>query len=371
MRMKNILSATILIVCLFSCASPQKSFKKGNYEKSFSSALKNLRKGNKDRKDKQYLNKSFNELLKKYQSDTQDLLSSDFIEDFEEAYKNGKNIIGTYNLADEYLDNEFAGAMENVGIENDKLLDEIVSNYYSLANEYMAAYNETKDKSNAREAYRSYQKVESYDSNKYSELNQSMEDALNAGTIHVIVEVDSWELSKGWMVDQRFNDLERRTGNEFVQVYFEEDIEEPDCLLEVDFGSLDIDERSDRKRERFSERVVDYYETTTDTSGVKTEKPVYEIIEGEVNIYEIERRYTWSARVRVKGFTNSCDFNNKTFDATISDSRIEYETSGDERAIPNEYKKDGTDFRLSEREVAEDLIDEIYDDFKRYYFRNM
>jgi len=351
-----------------ACASPQKNFRKGNYEKAFSGTLKNLEKGGSDRKDKQILNKSFNELLKRYKNENSDLAQTNHIEDWEDSFVAADELIAKYNSASRFLDSDFDTPLESIILDNEELGSQIADNYFELANMSMGDFNASGDKLAAQDAFLMYEKVKYYDRKlQYADINNLLEGALEAGTIIVIVDADTWELSYGWDVDRRFDDVERIRAGNFYAVYFEENIDNSDCFLEVDFGSLNIRESEGSSTERFTERIVDGYETVTDSSGT-TRNPIYKNVSGTVTILRQEVLYEWDARVRTRSYTDYCDFRNNSFDSRITDRRERYQISGDERAIPDRYKTNGTDFNFSESEVVDDLIDDIYNQFIRYYF---
>jgi len=315
------------------------------------------------------LNKSFNELIKKYQNENADLLNSSLIEDWEEAYFNNNDLLDRYSEGWQYLDQSYNTIINKIESENKLLKEDISKNYYELGKESMLAFEETGDKRQAQDAYYMFSKVGEYSiGNEYGDLNILVDRALMAGTVNILVEAESWEVGVGWEIDQRFDDIERVKTNDFVNIYFERSVENLDCRIELDFARLDVDRRARNTTENFSEEIIDGYQTVVDTSGVSRQQPIYKTVNGSVGIEIIERTYRWSARATIDRFNNQCDFRNQTFDAVIRDEAERYDLSGDERAIPDRFKVRNGEFRNDEDEIIESLIDDIYLQFKRYYF---
>jgi len=359
----------LVILGAVACASPQKSFNKGDFDKAFSSSLKNLKKGKNERKDKSILNKSFNELLKDYQNSKEDLLGSNLIEDWELAYLSAEDIILKYEDANRYLDSEFDSPMRTISNDNIELAKDIADNYMILADEEMLAFEETGNKLIARDAHGMYLKVVEYaERNKFLDLNKKLEYSLAAGLIRVLVLTEVWDRSYSWDVNRKFDDIERVKTDPFTVVDFEKNNGNYDCVIEVEFSSLNINENTTTENESFSERVIDGYNTVTDTSGTSKKEPIYKTVTGEVVITKIKRLYNWRVQVRPDGIRQYCDYGLQYLEAEEGDWSESYRITGDERAIPETYKNGDEGFRRSESDIIDDLIDNIYDDFRREYF---
>jgi len=264
-KMKKYFQLLALIVFIAACRSPQKSFDKGNYEKAYKAALKSIKKGKKSRKDKTILNKSFNELVKLKSDKAQTHLYSDMIEDWEVAYAEYGELLDLYYSGKVYLDSDFDRQMASIETATDSLGGDIAENYYELGKMSMEGYDDTYNKGYAQEAYAYYSKTLAYD-NEYAEIDSLLDDAYNKGVILILVEADSpFDRSYSWEIDRRFSDIERESSG-FNQIVYERMIE-ADCVLEIDFSSLDRDIRESRSVESFQERIEDGYETKVDTAG--------------------------------------------------------------------------------------------------------
>ena len=361
------LSIFFLLICVsyFSCSSPQKSFDKGNYEQAFSSALKNLNKGKSDRKDKTILNKAFEKLYNEKLTEAQSFLRSDVLEDWEEAHELHEEIIELYNDGSKYLSSDFDAGLEKVHNNQDQLGTDLAEGFHNLGQESMLAFNESGNKLAAQDAHYFYERTQYYDPN-FTDIDEAIDKALLEGTILVLIEADApFEFSYEWEIDREFDDIERQS-SQYVDIKYNKLVSDPDCVLEINFGRLDRDTRQSTRTDRFTEEIEDGFETSIDTSGREIRVPRYRTIEGSVTTITEEIRYEWDMSVRPSGIREYCNFRQRIFSA---DERIQierYELSGDRDAIPSRFREE--DVSIDEDDIVEELIEDLYDEFRRYYF---
>ncbi len=357
----------LIIISLFvSCASPQKSYKKGNYEKAYSSALKSLNKGDKDRKLKTILNKSFDKLYEQHMGEVDKLAASGYIEDWEESYLNMEQLIAYYNDGKKYLDNDVDPSMTSVMEQAESLREDLALGFYDLGTEKMASYERVEDKITAQEAHVFYLKALDYG---YREKNimAEIDDAYAAAIITINVEAFArYDRDFQWEIDRKFDDLENESEN-YLKITYDGMRMSADCNMEIEFSDFRRYVQESSTTRSFSERVEDGYETQVDTSGRTTRVPIYVTVTGQVDIISEEYTYEWEAYVNTYGDSRYCNFNDRRFRETERLVNERYRTSGDRRAIPNEYLNDRVD-NINEERIAEDLIDDIYDEIRRYYF---
>ena len=367
LRNISFICGMVVLLLFMSCSSPQKSFDKGDYEKAFSTALKNIQKGKNNRKDKQYLDRSFGEILKQRQASFAQLHDSSFIEDWEAAHQEYEDLLSMYDEGRFYL-GEYSIQMETVAADQQRLEDEIGLNYFDMGETAFESYEEDNDKLHAQEAFLFYTKAREY-GHVNADLPAKMQQAEEGGIIKVLVSADQrWGYS-GWDIDREFDDIERESGG-FVEVFYKRNQLEADCHLEVLIDEMDRNVRQSSSRERFSERIQTGTETQRDTSGNSTTVPVYETVTADVDVIREEVEYRLDARVRVDGDRRYCDYRDRTL---YSDDRItieSYNIQGDRRAVPDAYlRAQNNNERIDEGEVYEELVEDIFDDFRRTYFR--
>jgi len=349
-----------------SCSSPQKSFDKGNYDKAYAQALKNLQKGSKDRKDRSVLNSSFEEIL----ADKIELIasynSSDIIEVWEEALVAYDDIIEYADEGHVYLSDDLTDKVREMKSDRDQLRYDIAENYYQLANDAYAAYEDNEDKLDAQDSYTFYDISLQYGSD-HDDISSKMDQAYEWGKFKVYVEAkQSFGFSYDWDIDREFSQVERRSRG-FAEVSYEKNKYDADCILEVSISD-DINVRESTSTDRFSEEIEDGYDTEVDTSGNTVRIPRTITVTGRVQTITQVITFECDARVRVSGDSQICTYNNRSFDAEERVTYERYEWDGDERAIPDRYKSTFRNDPPDEEEIMEDLIEELYDDFVRYYF---
>ena len=363
---KVLLLSLLTFVLVLSCASPQKSFDKGNYEKAYKQAVKNVAKGSNKRKDRTLLNKSFNEILKEKSDNIDRYASSNVIEDWEEAYKEYESLIDLYYDGKRYLDKEYVTLMGQKETEQQQLQNDIAQNYLELGHMKMDQYESNGNKRFAQEAHEYYTRTQYYD--PYNDtIDALLVSSYESAIVNVYVEAESiWEMSYSWIIDRKFSELERESEGFYV-VSFEKNQDIADCSLLIEFSSLDEDRSERRNTERFSREIEDGFETRQDTSGNTIQVPKYTTVTGEVTTITEIYEYEWRARVNSYGSEQYCDFRSRSFDAEEEIVYEYYEVSGDNRAIPDNYSN--TSFSQRDLDdIVEELLDELYSDIENYYF---
>ncbi|MBT8233733.1 MAG: hypothetical protein HKO66_15360 [Saprospiraceae bacterium] len=350
---------------LFACASPEKKFEKGNYQSAFNGALKELTKGKRG-KNKDILNRSFREILKQHNSQYALDMRSGQVRDWASAFNDRNNIIEDYIKAKRWLSDDFDRQIEIYEEEQIVLAQDITGYYEDMADNSMELFFSRGDKIAAQEAFAHYQNAIQFDDDNDT-LVVKLNQALEAGTIHILFEADSWDFRYEYEIDRTFKDVERKSGG-FLQVYFEENIPSVDCRIEIDFNSLDIDVGKSTEVKEFSKRIKDGTETVIDTSGKRTEVDKYITVTGSVVIVTEIKKYDWEARSRVNQMSEFCDFRTRSFNTAFIDEIEYYDLSGDQRAIPFEYKTTSQEKFIDEDNVVGDLIDDIYHQVIRVYF---
>ncbi len=355
-----------LYVFISACSSPQKSFDKGDYEKAYKSALKNIKKGKKSRKDKVLLNKSFNELVKQKSNEAERYLRSNDLGDWEMAYLEYDDLLDLYYDGKVQLDNSHDARLAIIQREQDTLGVDIARNYYELGSMSMDGYYEEYNKAYAQDAFLYYEKTALYDAD-YPAIDSLREDAFDLAVVNVLVEVNApFERIYEWEIDRRFSDIERESEG-FYEISYERNLTNVDCTLEVDFSSIDSYASEDRSAQRFSEEIEDGYETRVDTSGNSTRVPLYRTVTGEVTTIREILTYRWRVAVSVFGSRDFCDFRNRNFETQEETFRERYEISGDRRAIPSGYESSRGDFD-DEDDIVDEMIDDLYREISNYYF---
>lgn len=357
---------SILVLFMMSCATPQKSFNKGDYDKAYKLALKNHQKGKQNRKDKTILNKSFEEILSREQAEYAQYTRSDVIEDWEEGYSSYDDLLNLYEEGKRYLDSDFDSRMEAIYVDIENLRKDLASSYYDLAEMSMEAFEDTENKFEAQEAFYLYTKAEDYGSQE-SNLRERKSYAQSVGVVKILVIADErWGITFSFAIDREFRNVERE-GGDFLDIQYERNIE-ADCTIEVEFSDLNRRVRESRDTRTYREEIQDGFETRQDTSGNTTQVPRYVTISADVTTISEQITFEWEARTDIYGDNRYCnDYRSRTFRADETLVNEIYEINGDTRAVPSEFRDQRYDSRREE-DLIRELIEEIYDDFERAYF---
>lgn len=356
-----------LLVFIFSCASPHKNFEKGNFDKAYLGMVKEFEKGNINRKDRNILNKSFSEMFGQNITDSEINLRSDDPRDWEKVYHDSEDLIFNYLKGKRWLDIEFAQTIDKLDIEQDSLRMDIAMAYRQYGNDFMLEYDLRGDKRIAQDAHRNYVKMAEY-SNEDDDIIQLLDESLAAATLNILVQADAWDYQYRWRIDNKFQRIENESKN-YRQVYFEDIIDQIDCLVRLDFNALDIDDSKSTTTDNYSKDIVDRYETVVDSSGTKTQKPIYRTVKASVRCVTKTKTYRWQARTLIDFMDNYCDYKPSNFSTNFIIDAKSYSHSGDERALPDNVKdlKDEA-FAIKEKDIIEDMIDDIFDQFRNRYF---
>ncbi len=363
------ISAGLVFIALLlaSCKSAQKHYKDGNYDKAYNSALKDIKKGKKDRKTRSLLDRSFDKLLYNNRSEISSYLNTNQIEDMEFAYQLNDQLLAEYNEGKLYLDDDFDDKMDVVSRETEDLRNSIVTNYLDLADMQMEIYQQSGDKLAAQEACIIANKlIKDYDENTEA-IHNLYQASKEAGTL-VIMVLTNARYDYNREIDREFSRITRES-EQFLDVVYNGNAREGDCILNIDFRNIVEYVRDNQRTENFTEEIEDGYDIERDTSGREVRIPRYRTVRGEVVITERATQYDWTINVLVDGYREYCDYRNRNINISESVVREYYDISGDTRAIPDRYQTRNQNSTIrNEDEVLEDMIEQAYDQFRRYYF---
>jgi len=166
-----------------------------------------------------------------------------------------------------------------------------------------------------------------------------------------------------WFKEKIENDIK----DEFKVISYNKLLDEVDCIINLEFSDFDQDENVRSSNRSFSERVITGYNSEVDTSGNKTDVPIYETVEGTVRTNRVTRRSELELRVTVNGDRDDCKIQSRRLDEDFEEELEFYEIYGDERAIPSRFTRRNNDQFQDPDDVLEDLIDNLYRDFRRLF----
>jgi len=367
--MRNLRPILYSILCLcivVACSNPKKLYDKGNYDKAYAKALSGLKKGKKNRDNLRVLNRSFEKIMDEKMEDITRLKTGD-LADQEKAIKEYGELIEKYEEGRSFIDSDLDAQMDQHYTGKQDLATSVSEAYASSAKRKLNQAIVNGNKLDAQTAFYQFQKAIHYDKKDQFVLDSLQEVALIAGTVYYEVNRTSMDFDLGWELDRVFDDIETDIREDFVVVQYGGGLQEVDCVIELSFSDLSQYDDSDVDSRDFEERVITGYNTEVDTSGNKTETPIYEEVTGTVRINKIRRTSELAMIADLRRSTGVCDFNDGRKTAGTYEELEFYETYGDDRAIPDKYKRRNNDEFTDPKRIAEDLIDDLYDDFRRMW----
>lgn len=364
--MKNLYFFLVTIL-IASCASPQKSLEKGNYNKAFKAALNELRKNKSNAKTKEVLITALNEIIIQEREYLNMVMASGNIQKQVSGLKAIEKLQDKIESAERYTNDEFAEVSQNLAEDEQWLIDEISSFYADEAVDYLNIFDQTGEKLKARRAYESFRK-----SNKYAPLSEGldslMELSLEWAQVYYNIEVSTiWNVYYSNDIRRKMEDLADEGGT-YLQVYFESAAPRSDfdCNIVVSFNSLEIDTRESESSQEY-ERTITTTETTTNADGEEVTVDVETVVKATVFTAEVVKTAAWDIDISVNGNRN-CGVRGDRFSEQVL-SRIENERfEGDERALPSSYGSRRDETLMSDGDLVDDLLDKVYDQVRREVF---
>ena len=372
--MKNTHNYLFLLGLIFlftACSSARKSFEKQQYEKAIKLALKSLEKNKSVKESKNILQRSLVKVEREKYKQIQEKSTSDNLEDKVEAFEILSDLDEMYEKSIKYLDTSFSTKHDYIHNDWVNLRENISQSYFSRGQQNLTIAKKQDQKDLAQNAY--YDFIES---RKYGNIDRAVDSFMQAsidfGTITYVVQADPvFDISQSWEIDRTFDNIVNQ-GGIFRRVFFEpigmpENI---DCIIDIDFVSLDITNRDFTNTQNFTERVIVDYKITQDTSGKQIKEPIYGDVQGSVLTTDFERLGEWDVRVNVMARSKHCQANDENFEESFTSKVRKTTLQGDERAIPSQYKNTmNMDELMDEDDIAEELINQIYQRIINLYFR--
>ena len=366
--MRKILPYLLLVLSLtLACKTADKALDSGNYDKAYKLSMKALKKEKSVKENKSILEKSLKQIIKREQVKITAKTNSKDLNDWDDALSINLDLQEKIENASNYIGNVYGLEYDQLEKDYHDLRNELSVIYYNLGIEDLDKAIPENDKLLAQDAYFHFIKSEDY-GNQSSNLDSLKSVSLEAGLLVYVVEADA-SFDYNWEVDRRFRDIESYSDS-FHKVIYDRGSSDADCGIEISFGRIDVYYDEDSQSRTFQESVLVGTETQVDTAGNETEINVYETVEGTVYTLERKKFVRWEARVDIRSYTNNCGLSGNTFQETITSEIEEYQYDGDERAIPDRYRRNARsaeEFRDTD-DMAEDLLEELYREIVRSLF---
>lgn len=357
------------LLFLFQCASPTKSLEKGNFQQAYKSSLAALKKGKLHDENQKILIQALDEIVARRTVEKDRWQNAEDLKSKEKSIKINQGIQEKIEKALPYLDGKFDDSLNKLKLEEQQTNLFLANEYFSFGKEKLEKAEQEQDKRFAQDAYFNFLQAKKFDSPE-ADLNTLTQRSLKLGqVVYNILTEAPFDIMSHWEIDRTFDDLEGTQGD-FLMVYYGNNVnpEEVDCLITIRFRGLDIDLDEDKSEEDFKKEIVTGTTTITDSNGEEVEVDVIEEVEGSVTIQQFTKTATWDVSVEVVSNSKNCEVGDASFEEeTVSTSQV-FTLDGDERAIPNEYKKSKSEELTKDDDMADILLERLYERIASHIF---
>lgn len=314
-NLKFIFVFAVVLIIISSCATPEKALRNQNYNKAMRLATKKILKGQNIDENRHYLNSAAQEITASTlgsQSQRYDNGIDDWKID-QVNYNKALTTIGKHNIAtkgmvaDSY--NQLCDAKYDLDLK-------IVNYYYEEGVSLLTEAELTGETASARNAYSEFIKSEEVGGHAfYHDIETYKERCVEQGMIYVTAPADVGLL------------------NIFVTRIPDEDMNDADCIISIDYGFPQITESSSITTNQLKKSVKTGQNTVTDTSGVVTFEDIYEDVFATEQIEEIQFEGSQWIQINVNKKTSECFLESNSRSLSVSDKCTTKTYTGDSRAI--------------------------------------
>ena len=357
----------ILLALLAACTSPREALENQDYDQAYKLALANLNQGKEEKEMRGILKKSLDKILEEQTRASQRLAGLDGPENWKEALDINYGLQEKVKEARAFLPNSFEKERYALPQQAKWLRNRLYAHYLEDGRDNLARAGFTGLKEYAQRAHGAFTKAQEYAEGPAPQLDSLTQIAFRKGIIQYQVETDAPFTSYRWEIARIFEDMEDLGGG-FLRVSFNEPLDDADCSIEIRFNSLETEIEEEKGDEDFNKEVILEYKTVADTLGNEAKVPVYGVVEGNVITLTRTKTAAWEADVNITALTANCSLSGRNFEAETSSVIREVRISGDKRAIPEEYLNAPAEEFRDEDDMAEELLEDLYEQIARAYF---
>lgn len=305
----------ILLLLISSCKSPTELLEKGNYERAFTEAMKEIQKDKNVEENtevariasQEISTNSLKAFRKKSRSHDVDVWIDGQTQLFEVLEK-----IGAANAE---LDGQLNESYDALCTEKKSIDYRIVEHYYNEGHDYFDAFDRTDQKIEARNAYYSFKNCDKYEGQTYfPDLALDIDAAYQNGIVYYT--------SSSLLSTQLFL-KPLPAGADFGA----------DCRISISHGFVSYSTSESIHNDKKTKNIETGKETIVDTSGITTYKPIYEDIEATIVTKTITVTAQVNTNIWSEDLTGNCTVATRNIITTLDDSYDEVSVVGDERAL--------------------------------------
>jgi len=354
--MKNLSFILLLALFTIGCVTPQKSFEDGDYNSAFQQSLRKLKNKKATSQEREIAMESLRQLLSSDQTKMTQLENLQKPKDWKKALKVVDKSRKRIEKIEPHLSYDYSPFKENLNQKENQLYGHLFHYHFDPG---MNAFNESienDDKHAAQVAYNCFKKAEKYLLDGIP-IDSLKEDCVKRGKRFYAVNVNSFGL--GFGISSRNRKLARSTN--FLDVSFNES-EKDDCRIDISFSGFhsNTSERCEFSGS-FSEDILVRTETSRDTAGNFISTPIYEEVHGRAQVFKKTKNTSGSVSIYVTPITKHCKLRSGSHSGSAS-AKVSYNVnSGDDRAIPSEYKEETFPDKLpDDDDLEEEILDDLY-----------
>jgi hypothetical protein len=362
----------LVLMVLVGCQSIEELFQAGEYEKAFNAADRRLGQKPQEEKTLVLLEQSLEALITAQQEQFATLSGESEPAQWEKALDAVASMDkyltkARAHIPDVYLEEQAQWWKDALALE-----EELYYHYLALGKNQLKQSLAEDNPRVGQNAYFNLRRVIRYQKDHFEEvdsLQNYLSEAQQAGTIYYKVAINGgFNIGLRMKVEQAFMDLNRK-GGLFI------DVEEVfiatggDCAIDINFGEFEANSRESSSKKDFEERLIVDYLVQTDTSGNEFEEPVYADVTGTVETVTSTKIGSWEVRVDVRRSTANCHIFSERYREEVTSTIEYYRLSGDERAIPDRFKRNSfKEEHTSDEDLAEEALDNLVQSIYRGYF---
>jgi len=206
--MRNTLTILIGLLFLVSCASPQKSLEKKEYNKAYKSALKALKQNKSVEKNKEVLSIALTEIIAEKTIEKDNLKNSEDLSKKEKSIKINQDIQEKIEKAEPYLGNEFEEIYTELRNEKEEMNEQLAQSYFDKGLDQLEASRSSGIKQYAQTAYFNFIRSATFGSQETS-LDSLKQISFDLAQVIYYVEANApFEITYNWEIDRALDELE-------------------------------------------------------------------------------------------------------------------------------------------------------------------
>lgn len=330
-----------LVFLLGSCASPEKLFEDGKYEKLISKYTKKGLKGDFSQRELGLFIDGFNSWSYDKEKELNGLANSTRYNHWRDGLKELKDINSIQSKVKAFPQvNEGDLRWLNLNDWDTQYKEKLYAHHLKEYNNLLARFEQEGKRRDVKEAYKEVDKLEQY---AYRNIDESLEEMrqqcleLGHRNYNVLIENNaSFRLQSFFPYFER--ELRFRSDKWNT---FKVDNRNQTEAYELNIALVDISDKKDfaDNHRTYTKEVLDYYQVETDTSGNRIETPVYKNVQAVVQEVQWNFGILSEANVLVIDNEKQTRIERETLAAEHADNVVLYYlVSGEVDAVPNNIR---------------------------------